>query len=56
MEDCQNSKVKVWLSRGLGWVEGHYCGEGTHQGEAKFSGYVEDQRCVAAQNVMDGTN
>ena len=31
-----------------GWVEGAYCVEGNFQGEVEVSGYVEDQRCVAA--------
>ena len=48
VEDCQNLKVKVWVLCRSGWVGGQYCGEGTHQGEAEVSIYVEDQRCVAA--------
>ena len=35
MEDYQSSKVEAWLPRGSGWVEGQYCVEGTHQGEAE---------------------
>ena len=48
VEDCQSSKVQVWLSLGSGWVEGQYCVEGTHCDEAEVSGYVEEERCVAA--------
>ena len=48
VEDCQNMKVEVWLPYRLGRVEGAYCVEGSCQGEAKVSSYVEDQRCVAA--------
>ena len=48
MDDCQSSKVEVYVPCGSGRVEGKYCVEGTYQGEAEVSGYVEDQRCVAA--------
>ena len=48
VEDCQSLKVEVWLSCGSGWVEGEYYVEGNHCGEAEVSGYVEEERCVAA--------
>ena len=48
VEECQSLKDEVCLSYRSGWVEGEYCVEGTYQGEAEVSVYVEDQRCVAA--------
>ena len=48
VEDCQSLKVEVWFPYRSGWVKGEYCVEGTYQGEVEVSGYVEDQRCVAA--------
>ena len=48
IEDCQSLKVEVWLPYRSGWVESAYCVEGTYQGKVEVSGYVEDQRCVAA--------
>ena len=48
IEDCQSLKVEVWLPYRSGWVEGEYCVERTYQGKVEVSGYVEDQRCVAA--------
>ena len=42
VEDCQILKVEVWLPYRSGWVEGAYCVEGSCQGEAEVSSYVED--------------
>ena len=56
VEHCQSLQDKVWFPSRSGWVEGAYCVEGSCQGEADVIIYVGDHRCVAAQNVTDGTN
>ena len=48
IEGCQSLKVEVRLALGLGWVKGQYCVKGPHCEEAEVSGYVEEERSVAA--------